>query len=330
MKASKSRRKKNQISRTEKNNRLQFFLYISPWLIGFSAFTIVPLVISLIFSFTNVKMVDVSTEPLEFIGFKNYQSIFTSDPDFIKSIGNTFIYAGVKVLLVVVLSTLFAIMLNRKFVGTKIFRVLIYLPAVIPAVSVALLWKLIFTNGTNNIANFLLSYLGIAPVNFFKDSSSSWATIIFIAVWSGLGPTMLIVLAAIQGVNQELLEASELDGANAFHRFFNIVVPAISKALIFIILTSLISSLQAYTEIKLLTAGAHDTNTMSFLIVNNAFKTLGNKTLGYACAQGWLVFLFTFVFGLTYVLLSKERVKKDINYQKYQSRRLRYENGNVS
>lgn len=326
-----SRRKKNKISRTEKNNRFQFFLYISPWLIGFSAFTIIPLIISLIFSFTNVKMVDVSTEPLEFIGFNNYVSIFTNDPDFMRSIGNTFMYAGVKVFLVVILSVFFAIVLNRKFFGTKTFRVMIYLPAVIPVVSVALLWKLIFTNGTNNIANYILSYIGIAPVNFFQTSSSSWATIIFISVWSGLGPTMLIVLAAIQGVNQELLEASELDGANAFHRFINIVIPAISKALIFIILTSLISSLQAYTEVKLLTAGSHNTETMSYLIVNNAFKTLGNKTLGYACAQGWLVFLFTFIFGLAYVLLSRDKVKKDVNYQKYQSRRIHYyETSNVS
>ena len=326
MKQQTSRRKKNKISRTEKNNRIQFFLYISPWLIGFSAFTIVPLIISLIFSFTNVRMVDVSTEPLEFIGFKNYSFIFTSDPDFTKAIGNTFMYAAVKVFLILFLSVLFAIVLNRKFLGTKTFRVLIYLPAVIPVVSMTLLWRLIFTNGTNNVANYLLSYIGLMPVNFFQTSSSSWATIIFISVWSGLGPTMLIVLAAIQGVNQELLEASELDGANAFHRFFNIIVPAISKALIFVLLTSLISSLQAYTEIKLLTAGSHDTYTMSYLIVNNAFKTLGNKTLGYACAQGWLVFLFTFVFGLTYVLLSKERVKKDEKFVAHPSRRVHYEN----
>lgn len=321
-----SRRKKHKISRTEKSNRIHFFLYISPWLIGFACFTIVPLVMSFIFSLTNVVMANVSSEPLEFIGFDNYKAIFTGDDDFKKAILNTFMYAGIKVLLIVLLSIVFALMLNRKFFGSRAYRVLIYLPAVIPAVSVALLWKLIFTNGTNNVANFILSYIGIAPVNFFQTSSSSWATIIFIGVWSGLGPTMLIVLAAVQGVNQELLEASELDGANAFHRFINIIIPAISKALIFVILTSLISSLQAYTEVKLLTEGNHDTNTMSLLIVNNAFRTLGNKTLGYACAQGWLVFLFTFTFGVIYVLLSKDKVKKDQKYIRKPSRRLHYEN----
>lgn len=321
MKNTVSRRKKNKISRTEKSNRIHFFLYISPWLIGFAAFTIVPLIMSLVYSFTNVIMANVSTEPLEFVGFANYISIFTKDDDFKKAILNTFMYAAIKVSLIIILSVLFAIILNRKFFGTKTFRVLLYLPAVIPAVSVALLWKLIFTNGSNNVANFILSYLGLGPVDFFKTSASSWATIIFIGVWSGLGPTMLIVLAAIQGVNQELIEASELDGANAFHRFFNIVIPAISKALLFVLLTSLISSLQSYTEVKLLTNGTHDTYTMSLLIVDNAFKTLGNKTLGYACAQGWLVFLFTFVFGLIYVILSKDKTKKDDRYKEINSSR---------
>ncbi len=318
--------RRHRISRTERSNRLHFFLYISPWLIGFACFTIVPLIMSFVFSLTNVKMVNVSSEPLEFIGFANYQMIFTQDSDFKSAILNTFIYAIIKVSLIVALSILFALMLNRKFFGTKAFRVLIYLPAVIPAVSVALLWKLIFTNGTNNVANFLLSYLGLAPVDFFQNSASSWGTIIFIGVWSGLGPTMLIVLAAVQGVNQELIEASELDGANAFHRFINIIIPAISKALIFVILTSLISSLQAYTEVKLLTDGTHNTNTMSLLIVNNAFKTLGNKTLGYACAQGWLVFLFTLTFGVAYVVLSRDRTSKVKNYKIKPSRRQLYGN----
>ena len=123
---------------------------------------------------------------------------------------------------------------------------------------------------------------------------------------------MLILLAAIQGVSSDLLEASELDGANAFHRLIYIIIPTISKALVFVVLTSLISSLQAYAEVKLLTEGGpgNATTTMSLLIVANAFKTLGNKTLGYACAQGWVVFLMTFVFGLVYVLLSTKKEKQ--------------------
>ena len=290
----------------ERKKILRFFAYISPWLIGFTAFTIIPMGMSLIYSFTDAKMVTVNSEPLNFVGLKNYFLIFTEDKDFQRAILNTLIYSVIKVALLVIFSLLIALLLDKKIIGRKVFRVMIYLPAVIPVVSVALLWKLIFTGGEFNIINYFLSYLGIAPVNFFGNGVSAMGTVIFVGIWSGLGPTMLIVLAAIQGVPKDLLEAASLDGANSVQRLIHIIIPCISKALIFVILTSLISSLQAYAEVKLLTEGGpgNSTTTMSLFIVSNAFKTLGKKTLGYACAQGWLVFAFTLVFGIIYVKLS--------------------------
>ena len=304
---------KKKIGRRERENRIKFFTYISPWLIGLTLFTIVPMFLSIIYSLTDVIMVNANSEPLNFIGFRNYVYIFTEDKDFQQSIINTFVYAIIKVALIVILSLLFALALNRKIFGRKTFRIMLYLPAVIPVVSVSLLWKLIFTGGDFNVANYFLSYLGIAPVNFFADATSAMGTLIFVGVWSGLGPTMLILLAAIQGVNQELIEAAQLDGANSFHRLIHIIIPSISKAMVFVILTSMISSLQAYAEVKLLTAGGpgNSTTTMSLLIVQNAFKTMGNKTLGYACAQGWVVFLLTFGIALIYVILSTKKEKED-------------------
>lgn len=301
-----------KLTKIERGTVMRFFAYISPWLIGFLAFTVIPLVLSLIYSFTDVKMATVNSQPLHGVGFKNYIRIFTEDDNFRRAILNTLVYSFIKVALIVVLSVLLALLLDRKIIGRKTFRVMIYLPAVIPVVSVALLWKLIFTGGEFNVVNFFLSYLGLAPVNFFGNGASAMGTLIFIGVWSGLGPTMLVVLAAVQGVPKDYLEAAELDGANALHRLFHIILPCISKALIFVVLTSLISSLQTYAEVKLLTDGGpgNTTTTMSLLIVSNAFKTLGNKTLGYACAQGWLVFAMTLVFGIVYVKMSSQKVKE--------------------
>ena len=303
---------RQKIGRKERENRIKFFTYISPWLIGLSLFTIVPMILSVIYSFTDVKMTTVNSDPLNFIQFDNYIYIFTEDKDFQQAILNTFVYAIVKVALIVLLALLFALVLNRKIFGRKTFRIMLYLPAVIPVVSVSLLWKLIFTGGEFNVANYFLSYLGIAPVNFFATGASSMGTLIFVGVWSGLGPTMLIILAAIQGVSQELIEASQLDGANAFQRLIHITLPSISKAMVFVVLTSMISALQAYAEVELLTAGGpgNSTMTMSLLIVQNAFKTLGKKTLGYACAQGWVVFLMTFGVALIYVILSTKKEKE--------------------
>ncbi len=304
---------KSKIGRKERENRIKFFTYISPWLIGLTLFTIVPMFLSIVYSLTDVKMTNVNSEPLNFIGLNNFIYIFTEDKDFQQAILNTFIYAIVKVALIVVLSLLFALILNRKIFGRKTFRVMLYLPAVIPVVSVSLLWKLIFTGGEFNVANYFLSYLGIAPVNFFANGPSAMGTLIFVGVWSGLGPTMLIILAAIQGVNQELIEAAQLDGANGFQRLIHIIIPSISKAMVFVILTSMISALQAYAEVDLLTAGGpgNSTMTMSLLIVQNAFKTLGKKTLGYACAQGWVVFLLTFGIALIYVIMSTKKEKEE-------------------
>lgn len=290
---------------------LTFFAYISPWLLGFIAFTIIPLFLSLVYSFSDVSMTNVGSG-LNFVGFKNYITIFTEDADFLQAVKNTFLYTIVKVLLLVILSLLAALLLNSKIVAKKVFRVLFYLPALIPAVSSAFLWKLLFSNGTNNVVNFFLSYLGVQPVNFLGNSFSAMGTIIFIGIWGGLGPTMIIFLAAIQGVEKNVMEAASLDGAGPLRRFIYVIVPTIMPVIFFVVLTNAISSLQFYTEVKLLTGGGpgNATVTMSMSIVSNAFKTIGKKTLGYACAQGWVVFILTFILTLIYIWNMNRTQKK--------------------
>lgn len=287
-----------------------FYIYISPWLIGLTCFTLFPMVLSLIFSFTNVKMSSATTAPLEFVGLKNYIDIFKNDQDFLRSIFNTFIYAFAKVFLTVVIGLLIALLLNASIPGRKFFRTMIYMPAVIPVVSVALLWKLIFTGNELNIANYVLSLFGLGPYHFFGNEIIAMLTVIFVGVWSGLGPVMLILLAALQGISQDLLEAAELDGANSFKKFIHIILPSISPSILFVTITGLIGSLQAYAEIKLLTGGGpgNATTTMNLVIVNNAFNNLGRKTLGYASAQGWIVFTIILIFTIVFLRLANKRV----------------------
>lgn len=288
--------------RNQTRKTLLFFAYISPWLLGFLAFTIIPLTMSLVYAFTNVKMITAG-EQLNFIGFDNFAYIFTKDDDFLQSIYNTFIYAFCKVGILTILALLLALLLNVKFIGRKVFRVMIYLPAIIPVVSVSLLWQLLFSGGEFNVINFFLSYLGLQPVNFLGDNVSAMGTVIFVGVWSGLGPTMLVFLAAIQNVNKDLLEAADLDGAGPLRKFNKVVLPAIMPVMFFVVLTGIISALQSYAEIKLLTSGGpgNATITMSMVIVNNAFETVGRQTLGYACAQGWIVFLLTLFLTMVYI-----------------------------
>ena len=297
----------------EKRKTMLFFAYISPWLIGLLCFTVIPIVISFILSFTNVSMMNFSTDPWEFVGIDNYIDILTEDTYFQRAILNTFVYAFVKVFLLTFIALLIALLLNKKIVGRKVYRILIYLPSVIPVVSVAMLWKMIFTGNEENIISFALSFLGIQPINFFGSEFSSMSTIIFIGIWNGLGPTMLILLAGIQGIDSEIVEASELDGVNVFQKFFHIVLPSLYPTLFFVILTGLISSLQAYAEVKLLTNGGPGISTLttSLLIVQNAFNSIGKKTLGYASAQGWIIFVLTLVLTLIYMTANNAKEKKD-------------------
>ena len=297
----------------EKRKTMLFFAYISPWLIGLLCFTVIPIVISFILSFTNVSMMNFSTDPWEFVGIDNYIDILTEDTYFQRAILNTFVYAFVKVFLLTFIALLIALLLNKKIVGRKVYRILIYLPSVIPVVSVAMLWKMIFTGNEQNIISFALSFLGIQPINFFGSEFSSMSTIIFIGIWNGLGPTMLILLAGIQGIDSEIVEASELDGVNVFQKLFHIVLPSLYPTLFFVILTGLISSLQAYAEVKLLTNGGPGISTLttSLLIVQNAFNSIGKKTLGYASAQGWIIFVLTLVLTLIYMTANNAKEKKD-------------------
>lgn len=297
-------------SKRKRRESKLFYLYISPWLIGLFAFTFIPMVFSLFASFTDIRMIGATTRMPTLVGLQNYVDIITKDSDFHQAILNTFVYAFSKVILTVVLALFVAVLLNHKLIGRKTFRTMIYLPAVIPVVSVALLWKLIFTGDNMNIANYFLSYLGLQPVNFFGDGRIAMTTLIFIGVWSGLGPTMLILLAAIQGVREDLIDASKLDGANSWQVFRHIVIPSISSTIFFVTLTGVIGGLQAYAEIKLLTNGGpgNSTLTTNLLIVNNAFNNLGRKTLGYASAQAWLVFLFIMILTIIFIKASKKMV----------------------
>lgn len=306
-------RRKKKTFDPEKRKTMLFFAYISPWLIGLTLFTLIPICISFVLSFTNTTMMNFSSDPWEFIGVENYLRIFQEDTTFQRALLNTFLYAFVKVVLLVVIALLIALLLNKKIMGRKVFRILIYLPSIIPVVSVSLLWKMIFTGGEYNIVNYALSFLGFPAIDFFGGEVSSMATIIFIGVWSGLGPTMLILLAGIQGIDNDIIEASELDGVNVFQKFWHIVLPSLSSTIFFVTLTSLISSLQVYAEVQLLTEGGPGIATMttSLLIYQNAFKSIGSRTLGYASAQSWIVFAITLVLTLVFMTMSNHKAKMD-------------------
>ncbi len=281
-----------------------FYLFVSPWIIVFLLFTIIPMAFSLVMSFTSAKITTLTTRPLQFIGLENFTLIFTKDARFMRAIRNTLIYAFSRVFFGTLLALLIALLLNTKIRGRKVFRTLIYSPAVIPIVGATLLWKLMIFQD-RSIINYILSLFGLADVNFLSPRLAL-GTVTAINIWSGLGPSMLILLAGLQDVPQDLLDAADLDGASSFMKFRKIVLPMLSPSLFFVIITGLIGAFQVYAEVKLLTGSSSETVTMADQVVSNAFA-LDAYGIGYASAQGWIVFLITMVFTMIFFAVMRRR-----------------------
>lgn len=295
------RKSRTQAMRSARN----FYLYTAPWVIVFLLFTIVPMVFSFIMSFTSAKITTLTTQPLDFLGLDNYKRIFTVDTRFMRAIGNTMIYAFSRVFFGTLTALLLALLLNTKIKGRKLFRTMIYSPAVIPIVGATLLWKLMLFQD-RSVVNWLLSLLGASNVDFLSPALAL-PTIVVINIWNGIGPSMLIILAGLQDVPQDVLDAAQLDGANAFVKFRKIVLPMISPTLFFVVVTGLIGAFQVYAEVKLLTGSMSETVTMTMQVVDNAFA-LDAYGIGYASAQGWIVFAITMVFTAVFFGVSRRRV----------------------
>ncbi len=289
-------------SKLEKKESRTFFLYILPWLIGFALFTIVPMISSLIYSFQKISILDIDTGGV-WIGLKNYREVF-QDQLFLSSIKNTFVYAIVKTFLGLAFALLFALLINAKFWGNKAVRVLIYLPAIIPSVASILVWSQLFSKDFS-LLNYFLSFFHISPIDW-TDSANAMKSVILMGVWTSIGPNMLIILAALQGVNKEVLECADVEGAGPFRKLFRIILPSISPTLFFMSITGIIGGLQAYMEMQLLFSPSEGTMTMAWNVVLRAFSLNGNHTMGYACAMAWILFIIILIFTGIYFGVSKQ------------------------
>lgn len=297
------RKKKGRLSLAGRET-LNFYLFISPWILGFALFTLFPLVCSVYFSLFDFIKLDLAMgNPFRFVLFDNFVSIITNNPDFGISILNTFFYSFVRVFLGAAVSFVFAVLLNRKIFGKKILRTLIYIPAILPIVGSAIVWQGLFDERFS-FFNYLLGCVGMGPVDWLGNNAM-WS-VILMSVWCGIGPTMIIILAALQTVPQELIEAADIDGAGSFTKYIRIVLPMISSTFLYVLVTGFIGTLQAYAEFDLVTGGGPGikTLTMSMLVI----RSLDNVSMGYACAMAWVVGIIVMIFTLIFFKLSKGKV----------------------
>jgi multiple sugar transport system permease protein len=269
------------------------WIWISPWLIGFVVFTVGPMLASLYLSFTSYDLI---TAP-RWIGLENYEAAFSGkDRLFWPSLWRTVVFVAVVVPLGVAGSLAMALLLNQAFRGIAIFRTLFYLPSLTPAVAAALIWAWIM-QPRYGVLNYGLSLLTIPGPPWM--ASPQWATpaLMVVALWTSLGgPRMLIFLAALQDVPQELTEAAKIDGANAWQRFRHVIVPLISPVIFFNLVLGVIATFSVFTFSYVATRGGPAYATWFYVLhlYHNAFDYL---QMGYASALSWI--LFALLLGFT-------------------------------
>ncbi len=271
-----------------------FHVFILPWLLGFGIFTLFPMVSSFILSFARYNAI----EPPQFIGVRNFELLF-SDPIFWKSVRVTFSYTLIYVPLQMVISLWLAVLLNQQVWGMRLIRTVYYLPSILPAVVTGLVWVWLF-NPDFGLLNYIIwKVLGVRGPNWLGSERWVMPAIIISGLW-GMGGGVIILLAALQSVPQELIEAAQLDGAGVFRRFWHVTIPMISPVILYNLLMGMIGALQTFARIYVLTGGGpnYASYFYNLLLYNNAFTYL---KLGLASAQAWLLFVVILV--LTVLML---------------------------
>jgi len=283
---------------------LRGLVFLSPWLIGFFAFTLVPIALSLYYSFCDYSLL----QPPLFKGLNNYR-LLAQDPVFWKVVLNTAIYALMALPLGMIVALGVAMLLNLKIRGLSIYRTIIFLPSLVPAVASAMLWLWLF-NTKLGLINTALRGVGVAnPPGWLTDVHWAMPALVLMSVW-GIGNTVIIYLAGLQDVPRELYEAANIDGATTLRKIWHVTLPLISPVIFFNLIMGIIGTLQVFAVPYIMTSGgpARSTYFYTMYLYDNAFNYL---KMGYASAMAWIQLLI--VLALT--ALAAWSGKRWVHYQ---------------
>lgn len=279
---------------------LKGYAFISPFVIGFLAFTLIPIVTSLYFSFTKYNLFS----PPEWIGLANYKKMFTDDPRYWNSLKVTLIYVFAGVPLRLGFALLVAMILNTASRAVGLYRTLFYLPSLIGgSVAVAIMWRNIF--GDTGIVNIALAALGIPTVRWFGDPTAALWMLIFLSVWQ-FGSSMLIFLAGLKGIPATYYEAASVDGATYGQKFFKITLPMLSPVILFNLIMQTIAAFMTFVPAFIISKGTggplDGTMLYSLYLFLNGFEFFN---MGYASAMAWIMLIIVGFFTALVFISSK-------------------------
>ena len=297
-----------QWGRWSSRQQSEGYLFLLPSLLGFTAFVLIPVLISLVLSFTEWNLI----QPIKFVGFENYYELLTADRIFLKVAGNTLIYVILIVPVQLLLGLILAVALNQSIRGIIWYRLVIFMPVITNIVAVAIVFQF-FLNRDFGIASGWIWQIAdvtgwaVAPPDWLNSQELSKSAVAMLTIWKNVGFSMVIYLAGLQGVPESLYDAARVDGAGNWQRFFHVTVPMVSPTTFFLIIIQMIGAFQLFAEPYVLTRGGPAQSSLSVVqyIYQNAFEY---GLMGKAAAIAWLLFLVIMILMIVQTWLQRRWV----------------------
>lgn len=270
------------------------YALLLPTILTLIVLFVLPLIILIVLSFTDFRL---NKGNLDFNGIDNYIYLFTSDM-FWKSMGNTVLFAGVKLTLDVVLALCVALMLDSRVWFRKLLRTIYFSPVVVPVVACSLIWLWFYDPGIGPL-NQILGWFGIEPLKWLYGEETAMLSIILFSVWHGLGYNMVLLLSGLQGISGEYLEAAKLDGATDMQIIWKIKLPLLKPIISFVVMMGIINAFKAFSEVNVMTpdGGPGYSTAMAVNFIYQQAFTNGRMGRGAAAS----ILLFIVIFTLTTV-----------------------------
>lgn len=278
--------------------KIDGYLFVSPWILGFLLLYAGPMAFSLVVSFTNWDYL----RDMTFIGLRNYFRIFSRNEHALGGLKRTILFVLMEVPLQLTVSLLIAYLLTRKLRGSRIARSIVYLPAVISGAVGGLIWRYMYHRQTG-VFNYFLSFIGVDPVPWIDNPDIALYSIVLTGVWA-VGQPMILFLAALEGVSPTLYEAAQVDGAGKTRQFITITLPMISPTILLNLIIVMIQQFQMLAPIIVITGGGpvNATYLYSYVEYDNAFKYL---KMGFASALSW--FMLVIILALAMIIFKSSK-----------------------
>ncbi|ADU29383.1 carbohydrate ABC transporter permease [Evansella cellulosilytica] len=301
-----SKNKQNKILKFLNSKKVVPYVLVSPFILSFLVLTLYPTIQAFIMSFQTILPGQVT-----FVGLSNYDRIF--NPTFYKALQNTTIYMILTVFILVSVPILLAILLDSKITKFKtIFRSALFIPSLTSVIVAGVIFRLVFAESDTAVANQVLGFFGVDPVNWRYNSWSAMFLMVTLASWRWMGVNVLYFLAGLQNIPKELYESAEIDGANVFHKFKNITLPFLKPIIIFVSTISIIAGFRMFEESYVFWETSSPGNIGLTLVGYLYQQGIQQNDMGFGAAIGVVILIIVFVVSLIQLLLTGAFKRSDV------------------